>query len=289
MVRAVASDRFAAGARIGDYQVDGEVAIDATAVVYLATHVVLPRRTYIKVPHPGSRVAAIQVLREAYILEALSHAGIPRVYECGVLADGRPWCAIEVMGGVTLKQLTSDGPLAPTDLVVALRDVTDILRHSHERGVVHCRLTADAIVRTQHRRRSYAICEWSDARTLDAEDGAAVAPKDDVHALGMLAFRALTGHSPESTLVSAGTLCPSAPAELIALIDQMRADPAERPTAYEVYERAHALCTTLGVGPLIERPRWTPPQGYVGEGGPASRTDDDQSGLTVPISRMRSR
>jgi len=44
--RAVTSHRFAAGARIGDYLVDDELAIEATAVVYLATHVVLPRKAW---------------------------------------------------------------------------------------------------------------------------------------------------------------------------------------------------------------------------------------------------
>lgn len=276
MVRAVTSDRFVARARIGDYQVNEEVAIDATAVVYLATHVVLPRQAYLKVPHPGSRAAAVQLLREAYIHEALSHAGIPRVYECGMLADRRPWCALEVMSGTTLKELTGDGPLALSDLVVALRDVADILCHSHERGVVHYRLTAGVIVRTQRCRSSYAICDWSDACVFDAEAGGVFDPKDDVHALGAIAFRALTGHPPESTPVSAGTLCPSAPDALIALIDQMLADPAARPTAGEVFERALWLCTTLEVAPLLDRPRWTPPQ-----------ADDDQGGFAVRISRVR--
>src|SRR4051812_46264386 len=106
------SVRFVAGARIGDYRVAREAAIEETSVVYLATHVVLPRQAELKVTHPGSRTAAIQLLREACILEALSHAGIPRVHECGVLSDRRPWSAIERMSGATLKQLAGDGPLA---------------------------------------------------------------------------------------------------------------------------------------------------------------------------------
>ena len=144
--------RFAAGARVGDYCIDREVAFEETCVVYLATHVVLPRQTLLKVTHPGSRSAAVQLLREACILEALSHAGIPRVHECGVLADRRPWSAIERMTGATLKQLAGESPLPLSDLAVMLRDVADILQHAHERGVVHRRLTAHAIVRTQDRK-----------------------------------------------------------------------------------------------------------------------------------------
>jgi len=289
MARAVSPDRFAAGARIGDYCIDYEVAIEATAVVYLATHVVLPRKVHIKVTHPGSRISAVQLLREACILEALSypgHPGIPRVHECGVLADRRPWCAIEVMAGATFKQLTSDGPVALSDLVVVLRDIADILQHAHEHGIVHRRLIASSIVQTQRRRSGYAISDWSDARTLDSAADPVVDPRADVHALGAIAFRALTGKLSEP-LVSAATYCPAAPTELISLIDQMLAEPGERPTAAEVFERAVWLCHTLEVAPRPERARWTPPQGYVPDGVSAGSRDDDRGGFAVRIGRAR--
>lgn len=277
--------RFAAGARVGDYCIDREVAFEETCVVYLATHVVLPRQALLKVTHPGSRSAAVQLLREACILEALSHAGIPRVHECGVLSDRRPWSAIERMTGATLKQLAGEGPMPLSDLAVMLRDVADILQHAHERGVVHGRLTAHAIVRTQRRRSGHAICEWADARTLDSATDIAVDPRDDVYALGAIAFRALTGETVDP-LVSAAALSPSAPAELAALVDQMIAEPVMRPVASEVFERALWLCDTLEASPLLERPRWTPPQGYVPE-GLSTEVSDEASGFAVRISRAR--
>ncbi len=298
MTRVVPPDRFAAGARIGDYRVDYEVAIEATAVVYLATHVVLPRKAHIKVAHPGSRTSAIQLLREACILEALSHPGhpghpghsghpgIPRVHECGVLFDRRPWCAIEVMPGATFKQLTGDGPAALSDLVVMLRDIAGILQHAHEHGIVHRRLITSSIVQTHRRRNGYAISDWSDARTLDSAADSGVDPSDDVHALGVIAFRALTGKLSEP-LASAATYCPAAPTELISLIDQMLAEPGERPTATEVFERAVWLCHTLEVAPRPERSRWTPPQGYVPDGISAGSLDDHRGGFAIRISRLR--
>jgi serine/threonine protein kinase len=283
------SVRFAAGARIGDYRVDREMAVEETCVVYQATHVVLPRQALLKITHPGSRGAAVQLLREACILEALSHAGIPRVHECGVLPDRRPWSAIERMAGATVKQLAGDGPLALSDLVVMLRDVSDILQHAHERGVVHRRLTAGAIARTQRRSSGHAVCDWGDARTLDTESDVAVDSRDDVHALGAIVFRALTGRLPAPEL-SAAAHSPSAPAELVALVDQMVAEPVVRPLASEVYDRALWLCGTLESSPLIERPRWTPPQGVVSKGaaapaGPAA--ENHGSGFTIRISRVR--
>jgi len=284
MARTTTSDRFAAGARIGDYVVDHELAYEANALTYLATHVVLPRQAHVKVTHPGSREAAVQLLREACILEALSHPGIPRVHECGVLADRRPWAAIERMPGVTLERYAGGGPLALSDLAVALRDVADILRHAHDRGVIHRRLTAVAIVRTQRRRSTYAVTAWGDACTLDTAGGDAVDPRDDVRALGDLAFRALTGAGSEDA-GTAASLCPGAPPELLALIDQMRAEPVARPIATEVYDRALWLCDTLEA-PLLDRPRWTPAQGVVAEGVSPAAAGDGR-GFTIRIGRAR--
>lgn len=283
MPRTTTTDRFAPGARIGDYEIEREMTYEEAAVVYLATHVVLPRKAYIKVTHPGSRSSAIHLLREACILEALSHAGIPRVHECGVLSDRRPWCAIEVLPGVRLARVLSEGPLPLSDLVIMLRDVADVLRHAHERGVVHGRLTASAIIRTQRRRCGHAIGDWTDAHPFDSRAETVVDPREDMLGLGGIAFRALTGTSPEPT-TTAAMQRPAAPAELTNLIDQMLAEPVGRPSAHDVYERMVWLCSTLEIAPLIERPRWTPPQGIVSEG--LSDPPDD-SGFVIRIGRPR--
>jgi serine/threonine protein kinase len=284
MTRSVTPDRFAPGVRIGDYVVEREVAYEAAAIVYFATHVVLPRKAHVKVSHPGSRGAAVQLLREACILEALSHPGAPRVHECGVLADRRPWSSIERLSGVAFDRFAGDRPAALSDVVVALRDVADVLRHAHERGIVHRRLTASAILRTERRRSVYAIEDWADARTLDAKADATVDAREDIRALGGIVFRALTARDPEPG-VSLATHCPAAPVELIAVIDQMLVEPVARPSAEDVYDRALWLCETLEASPLFERPRWTPPQGFVNE----SNSSIESSGFAVRIDRAPSR
>jgi hypothetical protein len=284
------SERFTPGARVGDYHIERELGDDATGIIYLATHVVLPRQTHLKVTRSGARTAAVQLLREACILEALArpgHPGIPHVYECGVLGDRRPWAAIERMTGVSFETFASDGPVGLSELVVAIRDLADMLRHAHERGVVHGALTQTAVIRTQRRRSIYAIPDWSTARTLDSEDEVAVDPREDIRALGAIAFGALTGVA-SAEGISAGALCPEAPGELIAVIDQMIGEPADRPGATEVFDRAAWLCETLEVAPVIERPRWTPPQGYVPEGVSARRADGEVAGFAVRIGRPRS-
>ncbi|HWO22189.1 MAG TPA: hypothetical protein VNO30_25675 [Kofleriaceae bacterium] len=244
--------------RIGDYQIDREIAVEEMGVVYLGVHTVLPRQAAVKVMHaaaaPTRPGAAIHVLPEAVVLESLSHPAIPRVFECGTLPDRRPWAAFERLEGVTLASLIASGPMAVAELVVVLRDAGDLLAHAHARSVVHRRLTGDAIVRTPDRACSVGVRHWYDA-CLGGED--AVEPRDDVYALGVLAFRALTGGAPEAG-VSVADRSPGAPAELAALIEQMLADdPAARPPSDEVRDRARWLADTFEPR-VSDRLRWTP-------------------------------
>jgi hypothetical protein len=67
----------------------------------------------------------------------------------------------------------------------------------------------------------------------------------------------------------------------------MLAEPVARPLAGEVYERADWLLGTLEAAPWLERPRWTPPQGFVAEGVSPADGDLDLRGFAVRISRVR--
>src|SRR5580704_13301249 len=126
--------------RIADYRVEREIYRDDGATTYKAVHLVLPRQVALRVLRDDQKPLAMQMLREACILEALSHPGVPRVFECGVLRDKRPWVAMELVEGPTLGELCREGPLAIADLVVATRTIAEVLEHAHARGVIHQRL-----------------------------------------------------------------------------------------------------------------------------------------------------
>src|SRR4051794_18759185 len=129
MSRTATRDEFKPGLRIGDYRVERELRSDDTGIIYEALHLVLPRRAALKVTHPSSlyiRSVAVQMMREACVLEALSHPGVPRIYECGMLADKRPWVARELIEGTTLADLMKAGSMPMVDLVVMLRSVAEI-------------------------------------------------------------------------------------------------------------------------------------------------------------------
>jgi len=247
--------------RIGDYRIERELHREDTGVVYLGAHLVLPRRASIKVAN--DRGLGIQLLREACILEALSHPGIPRVYECGVLErtpqlfggaapvvdDRRPWSAQQYVDGHAIA-----APIPVAELTTVVRDVAEILAHAHGRGITHGGVDRDAVVRTPGARFPLCLRNWGEASTLDTEARTPIDPREDVRMLGALALEVLSGT--RSTAGAAET-CPWAPVELTALLDRMLDD--SDLTASELHEQASWLAATIELIPT--KPRWTPAYG----------------------------
>jgi tRNA A-37 threonylcarbamoyl transferase component Bud32 len=253
--------RFAPGMRIGDYSIERELGAEEACAVYLGHHAVLPRQAALKVMHRGAEAArpgVSRVLREAYLLESLSHPGIPRVFECGILPDGRSWAAFERIEGTSLGTLLVGGPMAPAEVAVVLRDVGDLLAHAHARNVVHRRLTADAIVRATDRGAAVCVRHWAEARVAASDPRADADPRADMHALGAAMLHALAGAALDLRAPPpAAEVCAAAPAELTSLIDQMLADdPASRPPADEVCDRARWLSDTIEPR-MSDRLRWS--------------------------------
>jgi hypothetical protein len=258
---------------IGDYTIDRELSTVPGQACYEATHVVLPRRARITVAR--DRAAGIRVLREACILEALRHPGVPRMFDCGTLAGQFPWIATELVRGEAL-------PATPTttELAALTRDVAAILAHAHRRGVVHDGLWLDSIVRDPERGFPICLREWSRARCGDPAEGAS-----DVRALGLAIYAAMPVHA-------------STP--LASLIDEMLAPaPHDRPTAAEVRDAADRivelpmtgeypaieevqlvvdLSRELPLPPPIAKPRWTPPLGSA-----TPRSPTTQQGVAIGI------
>ncbi len=286
--------QLATDVRVGNYRIERELAATKGGVLFQATHVVLPRRAILKVTLAGTadrQLAALQLLREACILDALHHPAVPTIYESGVLDDRRPWYAHEPIEGCTLAELIVRGPIEPLEVAALVRDAGDVLAHAHRRGVIHRGLRPDRILMTPDRRFPISIVDWSDARAHDAAPalpmlpapgtghylapemlrGDAIDDRADVFALGALAYLAVTGERPfhrDPTVPHVPTRARrgSVPLPLARLIDQMLApDRFDRPSAAEVHaELAQLVIDEPEVIDLaatslrIRRPRWTP-------------------------------
>src|SRR4051812_21426989 len=164
---------MARGVRIGDYQLEQELAVSPTSFVYRALHSVLPRRALVKVAREPSE--SVAVLREACFLAALPHLGIVRVYETGRLSDQRTWFAFEDVEGMTLADAFEGGPesalgtIEATIAIGILRDVAEILAYAHQRGVIHCAISPERLVVARGRGFPVCVTDWSAARAHDAE------------------------------------------------------------------------------------------------------------------------
>jgi serine/threonine protein kinase len=282
-------ERFLPGDRLGQYSIERELGATRTSVLYQVAHLVLPRRALLKVVHPKNQPLGVQLLREACIVAALQHPGIPTLFESGVLEDRRPWFTVERIEGQNLAELIARGPMDPLDAGALVRDLADVLAHTHRRGVLNLGLRPDRIVMTPERRFPLCIADWSEARTHDApivvtlagtssyhapelRRGDAVDDRADVFALGVIGYMALTGVKPfpAGCTVHVPTLerCPKAPRELARLIDQMLSpDRFDRPSAAEVHTDLAELVTdvidvvelpTAAAPVRVRKPKWTP-------------------------------
>lgn len=270
--------------RIGNYRVEVELGPTGSGVLLQAHHLVLPRRAILKVVHEAFasvKPFAVQTLREACILEAIAHPGVPVVYESGVLRDRRPWFAFEMIGGPTLEDHLATGALAVSEVAALIRDLVDILEHAHRRGVIHRALRPDRIMIVPERRYPLCVPDWSEAIAHDAAADVPhpmwerashyVAPelarqlahgtqdhiddRVDMFALGAIAYRALTGRLPfdggPAAQVPAHELRPDAPRELGQLVDALLAfDRFDRPSAAEVRTEIDWLVSTM---PALQR------------------------------------
>lgn len=93
-------------------------------------------------------------LAEARLLRRVDSDNLVRVYDVGVLDDGRPFIVMTYAADGSLSALLRDGPLAPGCARALLRRVADGLAVLHEHGIVHRDLNPNNILLTKGNRDS---------------------------------------------------------------------------------------------------------------------------------------
>jgi Tol biopolymer transport system component/serine/threonine protein kinase len=129
-----------AGDRIGRYELLEELGSGGMGVVFRARDLELDREVALKSPHPelvADPKLRHRFLREARLTSRLSHPHIVPILD-SFEHEGRPWIALQLVSGKSLAEtLRADGKLPPRRVAEWAESLTDALRLSHERGVLH--------------------------------------------------------------------------------------------------------------------------------------------------------
>jgi serine/threonine protein kinase len=262
---------LALGTRVGEFVIQRRLGARGTGHIYQATHLVLPRAAVIHVLPAAEgelRSVALELMREACVVDAVDHPGMPRVFECGLLADRRPWIASELIDGRTVAHVLEGHTISVADLLAIVRDVADILATAHRRGLVHCHVSPASIVLPARSRR-FPLClvDWIGVRTHDSHtplplvvgsryvapeqaNGIAVDAKSDVYSLGRIGRDLLDCVASEDV----------PPLFVVLLESMMSAERGARPSMSEVHRTTTWLANELVAAPEAPAPRVSAPE-----------------------------
>ncbi len=203
----------------------------------VAVKALRPRR--VDEPLEQFQIRAAAFRREAAITAGLEHPAIPPVYDVG-RSDGLPAFAMKRLEGRTLDALRSAGAVPVSELLAILVRVAEAVGYAHSRGVVHRDLSPHNILVAEF--GAVYVLDWGLAVPAGTHDGvragtpawmapeqgeAAADPRQDVYALGALAWFGFTGRPPGEPLPRA--IPKVLPKGIAALIRRCLAhDPAER-------------------------------------------------------------
>ncbi|WP_437966203.1 serine/threonine-protein kinase [Sorangium sp. So ce260] len=211
------------GSRVGDYIVEESLAHGSFGVVYRAVRAESGERVAVKVLHPElafTREAVVRFEREIQTIRRIDHPNVIRILDCGQIAGGRPFFAMELLSGVDLQSyITSRGRLSPEEALEILEPVCAALSAVHGSAIVHRDLKASNVfIADEGCPARVVLLDFGVAKVLDDAGpgitteahllgtpacmapeqirGLAADARTDVYALGALAYYMLTGKLP---------------------------------------------------------------------------------------------
>jgi Tol biopolymer transport system component len=142
---------FAAGDRLGPYEIVAPLGAGGMGEVYRARDTRLGREVAVKVL-PASFAAEAERLRrfeqEARAAAALNHPNILVVHDVGT-HEGAPYLVTELLEGETLRRRLGAGPLPVRKAVDFAAQIARGLAAAHERGIVHRDLKPENVFLTK--------------------------------------------------------------------------------------------------------------------------------------------
>jgi serine/threonine protein kinase len=229
-------DEILVGDLIGTYRVIG--GSDAPGV-FRGVHELAESQVVLKIGFPGPS----SILTDAPTVTHLHHPAIARLVGCGVHLDGRLWTATELAPGRPLAELLAEGALPARWVMSVVRDVAEVLTYAHGVGVVHRTLAPRNLIVGNDPARPITITGWMDARidfrsltpsvytAPEVRLGEVGTSRADIYALGVIAYRALTGSYPNRSGANYHGVAPA----FARLIRRMLAlAPEDRPSAAQL-------------------------------------------------------
>lgn len=152
--------------------VQKEIARGGMGIVYLAYDTRLNRHVAVKVvislDPSSSKTGAVRFRREAMITGQMQHPGVPPVHQLGKLRDGRPFIAMKLVDGKTLKEVMSNRKdVSNARLVEIFSQVCNTMAYSHSKGIIHRDLKPDNIMVGKF--GEVLIMDWGLAKRINAD------------------------------------------------------------------------------------------------------------------------
>jgi eukaryotic-like serine/threonine-protein kinase len=215
----------------GRYQVRGFLTRGATARVYLAEDLATHTPVVVKMLGPETATSAEfrgRLVREAAAARAIVHPNVVTVIDSGVTDEDAPFLVMEALLGESLGELLRrQGSIAFDTALILLRQAAAGLSAAHRAGVVHRDVKPDNFLLLGPPGEPYGlkVIDFGLAKFWRTSDSGAhnilgtaeymapeqilveaVDPRSDVYSLGIVMFRAFTGHLPFESVGQADLL-----------------------------------------------------------------------------------
>jgi eukaryotic-like serine/threonine-protein kinase len=238
----------------GKYRPRNVLGTGATGTVYSVEHSFTGELLALKVMRShlgGSADAIARFKREARAVSKVRSQHVVRIFDADVAPElgGLPYLVMDLLEGIDLEQLSGDKAVAPESVVEWLRQVALALDKAHRIGVIHRDLKPENLFLTRQEDGSplIKILDFGIAKIVAESPGTTqwgqlfgtplymapeqargdptqVGPQSDLFAVGLIAYKLLTG-----TAYRTGT-------SLTGILNEILHEPLQAPS-----ERGHAI------------------------------------------------